>query len=522
MTSTFDAATTNRRDSSAPPFASSPVADLTVDFYLSAAAEQKLHAEVDRLQQHSIVIYAVGGRPNRAELRHLLQARLQGELAPIIDIQFLGKGCYHIEFNSGNMVDKLLLMGSVKIKGIWMQFLKWYAGFDLDDLRDTISRRFVFSIMFPALPNEWRPVINEIAATIGHLIDDDVEIERFNSKNQNTPIVRLLGHSNMVFPASIRLPPLSGGKARVQKIIYAGLPNQCFKCRQIGHMAKDCIWQNAPNVNSMEKVKEKGAIGVVDEWTTVRKGKGILAENVNHSNKWVPIRNRFGSIENRTPTLPMDDVLVEEVDGASITKHKIDMDQIIDRDLSTSSINTGGNNLLHSLVDETHTKDNQTLANNHEDLGMKGDENLSLVVYAEKEDHTTRQEHSNGEKSGEHVNLLQIVTTEICHSSREDTHNYNGRITRSRAKYLESEFNSNHHHNQETNATVVHSTLNKVMDRNSMINRFMHHAKKHGTISYSNKMPLRGLKISNKACKFKKSTLDGRTKVSKQLLLSYE
>ena len=95
-------------------------------------------------------------------------------------------------------------------------------------------------------------------------------------------------------------------------------------------MAKDCIWQNAPNVNSMEKVKEKGAIGVVDEWTTVRKGKGILAENVNHSNKWVPIRNRIGSIENRTPTLPMDDVLVEEVDGASITKHKIDMDQIID------------------------------------------------------------------------------------------------------------------------------------------------------------------------------------------------
>ena len=109
---------------------------------------------MDRLQQHSIVIYVVGGRPNRVELRHLLQARLQGELAPIIDIQFLGKGYYHIEFNSGNMVDKLLLMGSVKIKGIWMQFLKWYAGFDLDDLRDTISRRFVFSVMFPALPKE--------------------------------------------------------------------------------------------------------------------------------------------------------------------------------------------------------------------------------------------------------------------------------------------------------------------------------------------------------------------------------
>ena len=58
-------------------------------------------------------------------------------------------------------------------------------------------------------------------------------------------------------------------------------------------MAKDCIWQNAPNVNSMKKLKEKGAIDVVDEWTIVRKGKGILAKKVNHSNKWVTTRNRF-------------------------------------------------------------------------------------------------------------------------------------------------------------------------------------------------------------------------------------
>ena len=118
--------------------------------------------------------------------------------------------------------------------------------------------------------------------------------------------------------------------------------------------------------------------------------------------------------------------------------------------------------------------------------------------------------------------MLQIVSAEICHSSRENTHNYNGHITRSKAKYLESGFNSNHHINQETNAAIVHSTLNKVVDRNIMINRFMHHAKKHSTVTYSNKMSLNGLKISNKDCKFKKSTMDGRTKVSKQLLLSYE
>ena len=198
----FVSTTTYKRDSSVPPFASSLVTDLKVDFYPSLDAKQKLHAEVDHLQQHSIVIYVVGGHPNQAYLCHLLQARLQGEFAQIINIQFLGKGCYHVEFNSGDMVDKLLLIGSVKIKGIWMQILKWYAGFDLDDLRETIARIFVFSIMFPTLPKEWHPVIKDIADTIGQLIDDDVEIDRFNAKNQNTPIMRLLGHRNMVLPSS--------------------------------------------------------------------------------------------------------------------------------------------------------------------------------------------------------------------------------------------------------------------------------------------------------------------------------
>ena len=83
---------------------------------------------------------------------------------------------------------------------------------------------------------------------------------------------------------------------------------------------------------------------VVDGWTTVRKGKGLFAKNVNISNKWIPTRNRFGSIGNLTQTLPLDGVLVE-VDGASITKHKTDMDHIIDHDLSTSSTNICVNNL---------------------------------------------------------------------------------------------------------------------------------------------------------------------------------
>ena len=113
-------------------------------------------------------------------------------------------------------------------------------------------------------------------------------------------------------------------------------------------------------------------------------------------------------------------------------------------------MNTRGNNLLDSLVGEAHPKDNDNLMHDDEGLGMKGDETLPLVVYEENESHTILKEDSNVEKSGEEVNLLQIVSAEICHSSRENTHNYKGRIIRSKTKYLETRFNSNHHINQET------------------------------------------------------------------------
>ena len=138
----------------------------------------------------------------------------------------------------------------------------------------------------------------------------------------------------------------------------------------------------------MENFKEKGATYMVDDWTTVRKGKGLLAKNVNLSNKWVPTGNRFEPIGNLGQSLPRDAILVEEVDGASIAKHKNSMDHTIDRDLSNSSMNITDNNLLDSLVGEAHPKDNRILMQDDEGLGMKGDETLPLIVYEKNESHT--------------------------------------------------------------------------------------------------------------------------------------
>ena len=91
--------------------------------------------------------------------------------------------------------------------------------------------------------------------------------------------------------------------------------------------------------------------------------------------------------------LSLDVVLAKEVDGASITKHKTIIDKIID---GTSSMNIGVNNLLDSLVHDD------------EDLGMKGDENLPLVVYAEKEGHASFRKTLVWKKVGKKLTCCKL------------------------------------------------------------------------------------------------------------------
>ena len=157
-------ATTSRTDSSEHPFIIHPIADLVVDVAVPSEVQQEVHAEITRLRQVSVVVHVICGRPSRGELRHLLQARFQEELSNIMDIQFLRKGCYHVEFLVVEIVMKLLRMVSTRINGIRMHFLQCEPRFDLNAVSEHLSNYFVFSVMFPGLPKEWRPVMPHMAS----------------------------------------------------------------------------------------------------------------------------------------------------------------------------------------------------------------------------------------------------------------------------------------------------------------------------------------------------------------------
>ena len=95
-------------ESGAPPQLSPHLCDESVDLVLSEEDRAIVLGEVNRLEAYSLVVQVQGSRMNRSELRHTLYAAFSEEADNILDIQFMSRGCYHVEFATEESVNKLL------------------------------------------------------------------------------------------------------------------------------------------------------------------------------------------------------------------------------------------------------------------------------------------------------------------------------------------------------------------------------------------------------------------------------
>ena len=116
------------------PQLSPHLCDETVDLLLSEEDKATVPSELHRLEAFSLVVQVQGSRMNRSELRHTLYAAFSEEADSILDIQFMSRGCYHVEFAGEELVIKLLAIKEAGVEGAWLSFHKWSHNVKVDDI----------------------------------------------------------------------------------------------------------------------------------------------------------------------------------------------------------------------------------------------------------------------------------------------------------------------------------------------------------------------------------------------------
>ena len=205
----------------------------------SPEEEAEFRSEIHRLTQLSVICRMVGARPNRGECKDLLQASMQGLIGRIRDVQFMGSGFYHVELDTMEAVGMMLAHSPLDVRGARAFVMPWKQGFDPKEAARKGDRIFPLTIVFPGLRKEYLPMLVAIASRIGTVMDLKENMAARLSKMSGFPSARILVGSLENLPTRIILPN-SEGEYIEQKVEFAGIPGQCFYCRQMGHLAKDC------------------------------------------------------------------------------------------------------------------------------------------------------------------------------------------------------------------------------------------------------------------------------------------
>ena len=150
----------------------------------------------------------------------------------------MGKGFYHVELETPDSVAKLLEHSPVDERGGRAFMMPWKQGFNPMDAILKGDRIIPITIVFLGLRKEYFPMIPAIAPRIGTLVKSQETMAARLSRMSGLPSARMLVRSLENLPTKVILPNGEGPSIE-QKIEFAGLPGQCFYCRQMGHLSKD-------------------------------------------------------------------------------------------------------------------------------------------------------------------------------------------------------------------------------------------------------------------------------------------
>ena len=305
----------NRGSSVANPDIS-PISNNAVKLLLSEQDRAQVVREIQRIEKRNIIAHVLGIRPRRADLRLLLQAALKQEIDNITDIQMLGRNCYQIEFEQERMVPILLGKKAVAVKGGWVSFHKWIHNFSANQVFHDLQLYHTCMVVFPNLRKEWMPFVHLIASNIGTVLETYDKPRQDEEKSMGAASAKILISKTAVLPSTVLLPNLLDPSQEFfsQKVLYKGLPNQCFRCFGFGHLAKNCpkitkgIDKHVPSTNIMSSQDRSQG------WIEV--GHRKTSSQVNHDKPHYVASNslkEFPLLQNRYSTLYVEQDYPKEV-----------------------------------------------------------------------------------------------------------------------------------------------------------------------------------------------------------------
>ena len=89
------------------------------------------------------------------------------------------------------------------------------------------------------LPKEYISLLQVIGGELGIPLETLDSMASRISRANGMPLIKILVGGIENLPNNINLPT-SGGSFLHQRVEYKGLPNQCFDCRGMGHIARNC------------------------------------------------------------------------------------------------------------------------------------------------------------------------------------------------------------------------------------------------------------------------------------------
>ena len=154
----------------------------------------------------------------------------------------LGRNYYQLKYESERMVPFLLERKVVTIKGVWVSFHKWIHKFSSNQIHHDLDSLYTSTMVLPNLRKEWISFVALIIATIGTVLEVYDTPRKIGDKMLGALSAKLMISKDTVLPSHILLPNLLNSRqpSYSQKIMYRGLPNQCFRCLGFGHLAKHC------------------------------------------------------------------------------------------------------------------------------------------------------------------------------------------------------------------------------------------------------------------------------------------